>query len=525
MKRALVLNLTRFGDLLQTQPAIEGLAARGCEVGVVCLPPFAGAAALLDRVEAIFPFPGQKLLASLDREWPRALVQLREWRDEVFSSFSPDCVLNLTATLSGRLLARLLTENGAELLGFGVDEFGFSANSSLWATFLFASTMRRAASPYNLADLFRETARAADHVPRNALRPVPDDTRGMAEALLARCLPHDASPRLVAFQPGASSVSRQWPVERFAELGDMLHARLGLTPLLLGSPAETELGREYARLAKAPFADLIGRTSLPELAWTLRQCALLVTNDTGTMHLAAASGTPVLAIFLATAQPWDTGPYQAGCLCLEPALDCHPCDFNTLCPHARQGEAGSNACRFAIGAPTVFAQIEHWLRHGKWRRDLDSSTTRSWATCFDDARGHFADLASLDEHGQSARTAWIRAQRAFLRPFLAGESEALAHLPPLPEKLQETISPTARQARDLLHLLSEQGRALLEAPVPLMKKRFLATWERLQRIWTEKPEFAAIAHLWICETQEVAEDLPTVLAIARRYHALMEYLS
>ena len=103
--------------------------------------------------------------------------------------------------------------------------------------------------------------------------------------------------------------------------------------MLLGAPAENPLAQEYAARASAPFVNAVGRTNIPQLAALLTRTRLLATNDTGTMHLAAGLGLPCLAFFLATAQPWDTGPYLPGCCCLEPALPCHPCPYNQACPH------------------------------------------------------------------------------------------------------------------------------------------------------------------------------------------------
>ena len=125
-------------------------------------------------------------------------------------------------------------------------------------------------------------------------------------------------------QLGASEERRQWPAQYFAAVGDNLWHKRKLCPVLLGSPAERPLAEAYAQQAQGPFVDAVGKTDLTQLAALLRRSRMLFTNDTGTMHLAAGLGVSCLAIFLATAQPCDTGPYLPGCCCLEPALPCHP---------------------------------------------------------------------------------------------------------------------------------------------------------------------------------------------------------
>ena len=106
-------------------------------------------------------------------------------------------------------------------------------------------------------------------------------------------------------QLGASEKRRQWPVSHFVELGKRIWQEEGICPVLLGEASERPLADEYARLTSTPFVDVVGQTNIFELGAVLREMAMLVTNNTGTMHLAAGLGLPLLSIFLATAQPCD----------------------------------------------------------------------------------------------------------------------------------------------------------------------------------------------------------------------------
>ena len=65
----LVINMTRLGDLLQSQPTVAGLKAQGHRVGLACLDNFAPAASLMQGLDGLFPIPGARLLARLDRDW------------------------------------------------------------------------------------------------------------------------------------------------------------------------------------------------------------------------------------------------------------------------------------------------------------------------------------------------------------------------------------------------------------------------------------------------------------------------
>ncbi len=310
----LVCNLTRFGDLLQSQPLMSDLHAGGRSVGLLCLENFAPATPLLRHVDQVWTFPGARFMAELDSSWQGAAADLLAFARHVRAQARPARVLNLTPTLPARLLSRLLAPRPEETLGFGLDAEGFGANTGLWATFLGVATRQRLNAPFNIADMFRMTAQplpggagaAAPGDRRFALREPPAEALAWADSFLAAGEGAAASYH-VAFQLGASETRRQWPPERCAALGDPLWRLAGARPVLLGAAAEAPLAAAYARAAAHPFADAVGATDIPRLAALLRRCRLLVTNDTGTMHLAAGLGVPSLAVFVATAQPWDTG--------------------------------------------------------------------------------------------------------------------------------------------------------------------------------------------------------------------------
>lgn len=511
--RILVVNLTRFGDLLQTQATISGLAAMGHTVGLVCLDNFAPATALLQHVSHVSALPGARLLAGLDSDWRTASTELHTWARQLRHEFAADAVLNLTATLAGRLLSRLLLAGHARLLGFGMDEHGFGTDGDTWATFLQAATRHRGCSPFNLADIMRRVAGCRDGEPSYALRQPASEAMSDMKQRLHETTPPTARGH-IAFQLGASEEKRRWPVASFVRLGQLFWEQAGLCPVLLGSAAERHLSERYQSATRAPSIDLVGKTSLPELAATLRHVEGLVTNDTGTMHLAAGLGTPLLAVFLATAQPWDTGPCLLDACCLEPDMACHPCAFGSSCTQ-------EHACRTTIEAGEVFALFQHRLRHGEWSNEAPTAgKARIWLTR-QDANG-FLDLASLSGHGDAARSVWIQEQRHFYRQFLDHESMATTPAPhgTLPAPVRDNALDTLQQAMALLHLLSQQGSLLAVRPSELAKQRFLATCGRLHTLFENSRLFNVLGHLWVAESQTAGGSLDELLALATRYKTL-----
>jgi ADP-heptose:LPS heptosyltransferase len=107
--------------------------------------------------------------------------------------------------------------------------------------------------------------------------------------------PPPVAGRFAAINPGARKADHRWPPERFAALARGLRERHGLVPVVFWGPGERELAEEVAAKASGQLAP---PTNLEQLASAFRGAALVVTNDTGPMHLAAACGAPVLALFL-----------------------------------------------------------------------------------------------------------------------------------------------------------------------------------------------------------------------------------
>ncbi len=102
---------------------------------------------------------------------------------------------------------------------------------------------------------------------------------------------------LVALNPGSRKADHRWPARAFGELARRLKQDYGLAPLVLWGPGEEPVAREVAH-ASAGAAQLAPPTDLALLAAVFRRSALVVTNDTGPMHLAVATGAPVLAVLV-----------------------------------------------------------------------------------------------------------------------------------------------------------------------------------------------------------------------------------
>jgi heptosyltransferase-1 len=175
---------------------------------------------------------------------------------------------------------------------------------------------------------------------------VPPDSLKRAESLL----PQGGvfSRPIVVIHPMAKWATKQWPLENFARLISILLER-NASVVLTGSLQDVEpVGEILERITPSPKAvNLAGRTNLRELAGIFSLADLVLTPDTGPMHLAAAVKAPLIALFGPTA-PWRTGPYGNNHLILRKPLSCSPC-FKKSC--------GTAECMNSITVEEVLAAV------------------------------------------------------------------------------------------------------------------------------------------------------------------------
>jgi lipopolysaccharide heptosyltransferase II len=138
-------------------------------------------------------------------------------------------------------------------------------------------------------------------------------------------------PLKIGLCPGAEyGPAKRWLPERFAEAAAKITAQSSAQWILLGTKQDAAIGEQIAAAIGDHCVNRIGQTTLEELIDELRRCRLLLTNDTGAMHLAALLGVPVVAVFGST-EPRLTGPLGNGHIILRHHVECSPC-FLRECP-------------------------------------------------------------------------------------------------------------------------------------------------------------------------------------------------
>ncbi len=123
---------------------------------------------------------------------------------------------------------------------------------------------------------------------------------------------------------GGNSVLKQWPVERFAKLGLWLQEEYNTRLIIFGGPDEKQMGLEIENMLGQTTINMVGKTSLRQMAALLKQCDFYLGNDTGPMHIAAAVGIPVIALF-GSSCPHRFGPWGDNHKIINVELPCSPC--------------------------------------------------------------------------------------------------------------------------------------------------------------------------------------------------------
>ncbi len=157
----------------------------------------------------------------------------------------------------------------------------------------------------------------------------------------------------IAIGAGASYGSAKcWPPSGFAEVANRLKSEADADVILFGTAAETSVSTAIAAEMRTPPIDLTGRTAIADLPALLSQCHFFLGNDSGAMHVAAAVGLPVVAVFGPT-DPFGTGPVTPRCSIVQQKPYCSPC-FLRRCPT-------DHRCMTAITADMVEKAARPWV--------------------------------------------------------------------------------------------------------------------------------------------------------------------
>ncbi|RKX99034.1 MAG: hypothetical protein DRP54_07830 [Spirochaetes bacterium] len=327
--KILVINLMRFGDIIQCAPLLHALKEEypGAEVHLLVNSVFGHATSIIYGFDKLHIIDYEKLYG-LTLEEKKMLPSSYKYLRDIFQHLRKeafDLVINITPSNVG-IMAASLTKS-KQIHGSYMDEKGLRVINTPWMRYFHTACKVRQGNNINLVDLF-----VRGGGPSNGFYPLKVKVEESCKERIQQFLDSTVDYR-IAFHLGASERRRTWEPKCFARVARMLKKDLNVQFILVGVDKEKDLALEFAQEFSWKFVNLVGKTDLMTLAAVLSEVDLLICHDSGPMHVASGVGTKVLSIFLATANPHETGPYGPGHIIIEPDLPCHPCDHEVRCDH------------------------------------------------------------------------------------------------------------------------------------------------------------------------------------------------
>lgn len=315
--KTLVVKLSSLGDILHVLPAVLAIHEQtGSEIDWAVHPEFAGIVRSIKCVRRAIEIPRHRILESLGSA-------LRELRSERY-----DMVVDLQGLAKSGIVSRLAKATRRIAPSYAREGSGLFFGER-------AGRMNRNR---------HAVIQAMDTVEYLGLR---RETRATtADDFKLPQVERPAGNPLVALAPVSRWATKNWPIEKFLSFVRIFSEKSpGARYIVLGGRGDVEAGAAIADAAGGCAENLCGRCSIGESMALLAQSSLLVANDTGPVHMAAAVGTKCLVVFGATRPDW-TGPWGEGHRTITAGLECQPCV-------KRRCRRGDLACLEAVAPEAV----------------------------------------------------------------------------------------------------------------------------------------------------------------------------
>lgn len=336
----LIIKLSSIGDVVHTLPLLEVLRKNFPEARIDWLVeedarPIIEGHRDLDRV-----------IVSSRKSWLKRVFIIKEKshiKDEI-SKFIGDLrttEYDLVIDIQGLFKSGILT-----FLARGKRKIGLSGSRECASIFLTEQPCR--VDPHQHAiDRYltiAEHLKCPNRVWKGRIPIRPADKKKVDELLHRRNIQANG---LIAINPMARWKTKLWEPERFAHLAERIRKELSCDIVFTGSLHDRSIIKEIIDRMDETVLNMAGKTNLKELAYLYSKCDLLISTDSGPMHIAAAMGCSAIALFGPTA-PWRTGPYGKGHVIIRDEIACSPC-FKKTCTH--------RTCMINIGVDRVFDTV------------------------------------------------------------------------------------------------------------------------------------------------------------------------
>jgi ADP-heptose:LPS heptosyltransferase len=361
----LILSLTRMGDLIQTTPLIQGLKDKhpNARITLMVSSDFEDVVSLIPGVDDSIIFNLRQFKDS--NEWEdESWVKIYRYIESKLNSIRDkdyDLLVNLSHSRFSALMVHYLKVQN--IIGFHCSDTGDRMTGHPWMQYFGTEPFNRNFNEFNLVEIF---SRSADlDMTGREIQVLGGSTDFFSDEGVAFNSPKSDHDLVIGFQIGSSLENRRWSTASFSELADLLVEKFNARILLFGVASESKSAAEMMQLTnnKGRVTDLTGKTDLKQLTGLLKECDYLVTNDTGTMHLAAALNTKIIGLFFAHAHPFETAPFSSGHLIFQARISCAPCSYGVHCSNI--------VCIEKVLPEHILRFVENHIEHKTWQLPSD----------------------------------------------------------------------------------------------------------------------------------------------------------
>jgi len=345
--KTLIINLTRLGDIIQTIGLISSIKKRFPEATIdfLVMKSFSAIVSNIPNVDNIICFDEDIFSENIANDIWGSYAQLQKIITRL-NETKYDVVLNPIVSMQSSILTYLI--DAPQKLGQQMTSSKEQKMTCDSICYLLANQHNLGDYSYNLVDIFALMA--------TEIQPLTPDQSSQGTMHYALCTDfldfhldthpetdptfnsfiqklHSKGKKIIGFHIGASQSNKSWDTSYFHAVIERLLTDGNYSIVLFGGYKELDFKSYFDDITSPSFFNMIGAFTLNQLIIAISEIALLVTNDTGPMHIASARQIPVLDISLGPVSKWETGAYNPHAVIIEANLDCHPCSFSYTCPH------------------------------------------------------------------------------------------------------------------------------------------------------------------------------------------------
>jgi ADP-heptose:LPS heptosyltransferase len=354
-----------MGDLIQTTPLIQGLKDKhpNARITLMVSSDFEDAVSLIPGVDDSIVFNLRQFKDSNvweDDSWVK-IYQYIESELNSIRNKDYDLLVNLSHSRFSALMVHYLKVQN--VIGFHCSATGDRITGHPWMQYFGTEPFNRDFNEFNLVEIFSRSA-GVDMAGRE-IQVLQNSTDFYSDEGGISNLSKSGDDLVIGFQIGSSLENRRWSTASFAELADLLVEKFNAQILIFGVTSESKSAAEMMQLTnnKSRVTDLTGKTDLKQLTGLLKGCDYLVTNDTGTMHLAAALNTKIIGLFFSHAHPFETAPFSSGHLIFQARISCAPCSYGVHCSNI--------VCVEKVLPEHILRFVQNHIEHRTWQLPSD----------------------------------------------------------------------------------------------------------------------------------------------------------